>query len=247
MKPTKPTLWPTPTPARGVWRVRLAWTQTYVLADGADFMLVDSGLRGERARLLAALEEQNLTRCRGLLLTHGHCDHAGNAAFLQQHFGAPVWAHQKEAPFLETRRTYAPRGFRGLTPQGAMFAGGEFVFPVARLGLDGYLHEGEEIETPAGNWRVLHTPGHTQGHISFWRESDGALLSGDALLNIIPFTSRNGVSIPAPLFNWNNAAVFKSARRLATLEPRVLLPGHGPPMAERTAEQIHRYIATLRF
>ncbi len=236
-----------PTPARGVWRIRLAWTQAHVLADGNAFMIVDSGTYWERWQLLGALKESRFTNCCGILLTHGHCDHAGNAAFLKKHFAAAVFAHEKEAPFLETRRTYVPRGLRAVCPQGAMFAGGELVYPVPRFSLDRYLHEGDEIETPAGNWRVLHTPGHTQGHISFWRESDGALLSGDALLNIVPFTQRNGISIPAPLFNASDAQVFKSARRLATYEPRVLLPGHGPPVAEQTAARIHQYIATLRF
>lgn len=236
-----------PTAAKGVWRIRLAWTQAYVLANGADFMMVDSGTYWERWQLLGELKKGGFTRCRGILLTHGHCDHAGNAAFLKSHFDAPVWAHEIEAPFLETHLTYAPRGFRGVCPQGAMFVGGELVYPVPRLALENYLHEGDEIETPAGTWRVLHTPGHTKGHISYFRESDGVLISGDALLNIIPFTQRNGLSIPAPLFNWNDARVFKSARRLTELNANMLLPGHGPPVTEQTADRIHQYIKTLRY
>jgi glyoxylase-like metal-dependent hydrolase (beta-lactamase superfamily II) len=210
-------------------------------------MLVDTGLCWERFQLQPELEAKHPMGCAGILLTHGHCDHAGNAAWAKRHWKAPCFAHESEASFLETRRTYVPTGGRALSLKGAMFAGGEWVYPVERFTLDGYLREGDALETPAGRWRVLHTPGHTPGHISFFREADGALLSGDALLNIIPFQGRNGLSIPAPLFNSNTAQVFQSARRLVALKPRILLPGHGPPIANQTAARLQNYVATLRF
>jgi glyoxylase-like metal-dependent hydrolase (beta-lactamase superfamily II) len=236
-----------PTPASGVWRLRLGWTQLYVLRNGTNFMLVDTGLCWERSSLKAALKEHNLTRCQGIVLTHGHCDHAGNAAWAKKHYKAPCFAHKEEAPFLETQRTYVPKGIRAVSAKGVMFAGGEWVYPVQRFNLDGYLQEDDEIATPAGVWRVIHTPGHTLGHISFFRESDGALLSGDALLNIVPFRQRNALSIPAPLFNSCTPQVFASARRLVALEPQIFLPGHGPPIGSHTAARLRNYAATLRF
>lgn len=210
-------------------------------------MLLDTGLYWERSQLQTALKGQNLTRCHGILLTHGHCDHAGNAAWAKKHYNTFCFAHGSEAPFLETRRTYVPKGTRAFALKGVMFAGGEWVYPVPRFKLDGYFNDGDKVETPAGVWRVIHTPGHTPGHVSYFRESDGALLSGDALLNIIPFQQRSGLNIPAPLFNSNNAEVFKSARRLAALEPQTLLPGHGPPLANETAMRLRNYVNTLRF
>jgi glyoxylase-like metal-dependent hydrolase (beta-lactamase superfamily II) len=236
-----------PTPASGVWRLRLAWTQVYVLTDGREFMLVDTGLCYERRQLQAALKERKISRCAGVLLTHGHCDHAGNAAWAKGQWDAPCFAHKNEAPFLETHRTYVPEGRRACSLKGVMFASGEWVYPVQRFKLDGYLQDGGEIETPAGLWRVFHTPGHTPGHISLFREADGALLSGDALLNIIPFQQRTGLSIPAPLFNSHTPQVFQSARRLATLQSRILLPGHGPPVESHLAACLRNYIRTLRF
>ncbi|MDQ3814761.1 MAG: MBL fold metallo-hydrolase, partial [Armatimonadota bacterium] len=148
--------------APGVWSVVLPWTRAYILSDGVDFTLVDSGTRWDRRRLLAACAALRLvrSRCRSVLLTHGHCDHAGNAAFFAEHYGAKIHAHAEERAFLETRRTYVPRGWRALRTQGAMFACGEVFYPVRRRSLGAVLTEGDLVETPAGTWRVVHTPGH---------------------------------------------------------------------------------------
>lgn len=230
-----------------VWQIRLAWTQAYVLSDGTHFTLVDTGTRWDRDRLLGSLAAMNLNvgDCQSIVLTHGHCDHAGNAAFIAEQSDAKCYAHADEAPFLERRRTYVRRGLRALTPQGAMFAGGEVVFPVRRFKLNGLLREGDCVETPAGTWRVHHTPGHTPGHISFLREGDNVLLSGDALLTIMPFSSQQGLSLPVALYNWDNSLVRQSARRIAALAPRILLPGHGRPLTEQTAERIKDFTSTL--
>ncbi len=233
--------------ASGIWQIRLAWTQVYVLSDGTHFSLVDTGTRWDRQRLLKALAALNLKvkNCQSILLTHGHCDHAGNAAFLVEQSGATCYAHVDEAPFLETRRTYVRPGLRTFTPQGLMFAGGEVVFPVRRHRIGALLRDGDGVETPAGAWRVHHTPGHTPGHLSLFRESDGVLLSGDALLTVVPFSSRQGLSLPVALYNWDSSVVPASARKLAALAPCVLLPGHGRPLTEQTAERISTFISTL--
>ncbi len=241
--------------AEGVFRMRLAWTQVYVLTDNSstgsgDFALCDTGTRSDRMALLAALRSLGLDakRCRAVLLTHGHCDHAGNAAFFAAR-GAVLMAHEDERRFLETCRTYVARGWRALSPvgmaQSLMFVLGELLYPVRRHRLDRALRDGERVMTPAGEWRVVHTPGHTPGHIAFWRESDGTLLSGDALLTVKPFVRRDELAVPPAIFNADTQRVPASARRLSSLEPRTLLPGHGKPLREDTAAQITAFVAAL--
>jgi glyoxylase-like metal-dependent hydrolase (beta-lactamase superfamily II) len=231
--------------APGVWRVLLSWTLAYILSDGNDFALVDTGTRWDRPRLMEALATLNLdtTRCRSVLLTHGHCDHAGNAAFFAEQFGAKLHAHMDERPFVARRRTYVPRGARGLSPRGLMFALGEIFYPVRRRKIDVVLRDGDVVETPAGSWRVVHTPGHTPGHVSYFRESDATLLSGDALLNIVPFRRVDGLALPPSIFNTDTALVHRSAHRVAELAPRVLLPGHGRPLRDDTAARINAFVA----
>jgi glyoxylase-like metal-dependent hydrolase (beta-lactamase superfamily II) len=232
--------------APGVWRVLLSWTLAYILTNGSEFALVDTGTRWDRHRLLDACARLNLdlARCRGVLLTHGHCDHDGNAAFFADKFGALLHAHADECPFVAGRRTYVPRGVRALGPRGVMFALGEIFYPVRRRRVDVVLVEGDVVETPAGSWRVVHTPGHTPGHVSYFRESDGILLSGDALLNIIPFRRVDGLALPPAIFNSDTALARRSVRRVAELSPRVLLPGHGRPLREDTAARIAAFVTS---
>lgn len=235
--------------AVGVFRVPLGWTQLYILVEGREFSLVDSGTRSDRAAVLGALRRLNLNSrcCRQILLTHAHCDHAGNAAFFAAR-GAQVCCHVEERPFIETMRLYGPRGRRLLTPPGfaqaAMFALGEVLYPVRRVTVARSLHDGDTVQTPAGAWRAVHTPGHTRGHVAFFRERDGVLLSGDALLNVVPFLRREALAVPPWIFNWDTPRARQSARRLGALSPRLLLSGHGRPLDDAT-DAIARFVARL--
>lgn len=232
----------------GVWRIVLAWTCVYVLSDGRDFSLLDTGTIRDRSRLLAALGALSLdpAHCRSVLLTHGHCDHAGNAAYFAETHGAKVHAHHAERQFLETRRTYVPRDIRALGPQGWMYALGEVCFPVRRRLLDAALQEADMVDTPAGQWRVVHTPGHTPGHTCYYREADGVLLAGDALLTIVPFILTEALAVPTWIFNTDTCLARQSVRRIRDLQPRALLPGHGRPLVENTAARIAEFADSLR-
>lgn len=228
----------------GVWQVRLPWVVAYILTNGKEWTLVDSGTRGDRIRLLQAVRALKLMPhdCHSVLLTHGHCDHSGNAAFFAARYKAPLHAHAEERIYIETPRTYIPRGPRAISRQGTMFALGEVFWPVKRRALDIVLQDGDVVQTPAGNWRVLHTPGHTPGHISYFREHDGVLLSGDAIINVVPFKRTEGLTLPLPIFSVDVEQAHQSARRLIGLTPRVLLPGHGRPILENTAAQLQELV-----
>jgi len=231
--------------APGIWQVRLPWVVAYILTDGKTWSLVDSGIRWDRPRLLQAVASLNLrpADCHSVLLTHGHCDHAGNAAYFADTFNAPLHAHADECIYIQTRRTYVPRGWRALSKQGVMFALGELFWPVRRRRVDVLLHDGDCVETPAGTLKVLHTPGHTPGHISFYRECDKVLLSGDAIINVIPFKRVEGLTLPLPIFSGDTELARRSAMRLAELEPEVLLPGHGRVIRENTAGRLKELVS----
>src|SRR5207248_7497570 len=105
-------------------------------------------------------------RIGSVILTHGHCDHAGNAAYFADAHGAKIVAHREEAAFVSTRRTYVPRGIGALGPKGWVFATGELAYPVKRRPVDTTVEDGDRIPSPIGDLRIVHTPGHTAGHIS---------------------------------------------------------------------------------
>lgn len=231
----------------GVFRVALPASNAWLLVKDSDAILIDNGTRRDRWRLLSLFKREysgNL-KLHSILQTHGHCDHAGNMAFLATRFGARIHAHAAEVPFLATRRTYVPRGRRALSGSGLLFALGEVYWPVKRHAVDVVLHEGDHIETPLGLLTVVSTPGHTPGHISFFQEREGWLFSGDALLNIIPWVRRTGLSLPMPIFTSDMQAAHRSVRKLAELEPSALLAGHGYPHMDGTAAALKEFVKRL--
>ncbi len=101
-------------------------------------------------------------------------------------------------------------------------------------------------------WRWLHTPGHTPGHVSLWRESDGVLLAADAFatMNLDSWTAylsrEREFSRPSPpfTFDWNIARV--SIEKLTDLEPRVVAAGHGLAMSgEQVAYRLREFTASF--
>ena len=88
------------------------------------------------------------------------------------------------------------------------------------------LREGDEV----AGFAVLETPGHTPGHVAYWRESDRTLIAGDVFFNLNPLTGRPGLHPPPDAFNDDTARNRESMRRLAELRPEVVVFGHGPPL-----------------
>jgi glyoxylase-like metal-dependent hydrolase (beta-lactamase superfamily II) len=224
----------------GVTLVSLPWVNAWLLHGNGEAVLIDTGTRWDRKRLLSVLPPG--LQLTSILLTHAHCDHAGNAAFLADRLGARLIAHREEVVFMETRRTYVPRGARGLSLKGLLFAAGEVVFPVQRRKVDIIVQEGDRIETPIGPLTALHTPGHTPGHVSYFHEGEGWFFSGDALINVIPWIRKTGLCLPVPIFTSDIQAGHHSARKIADLGPNALLAGHGWPLLENTAQTIRTFI-----
>jgi glyoxylase-like metal-dependent hydrolase (beta-lactamase superfamily II) len=103
---------------------------------------------------------------------------------------------------------------------------------------------GEGDELTAG-FTVLDTPGHSPGHVSFWRESDGVLICGDVFFNMNILTTVPGLRQPPGPFTIDPPLNRASERRLAALEPKVAGFGHGPVLTDDTAGKITGFVATL--
>src|ERR1044071_6652614 len=96
----------------GISLIDLPWTNVWLLQNGTRAAVIDTGPCHDRSSVLADLSHAlpEGYRLSDVILTHGHCDHAGNAAFLCEEFGARLTAGMKEEPFIATRRTYIPEG-----------------------------------------------------------------------------------------------------------------------------------------
>ncbi len=175
-----------------------------------------------------------------IVLTHGHFDHVGAAHELAETWGVPVYAHPLEFPYLTGEQEYPAPDWKaggGVMPLlSPTLPRGPVDFGSRLRALPG---EGESlslVEMP--RWTLIHTPGHTPGHVSFFRKSDGTLLVGDAFCTTKPesFFAAN-ITQPAELHgppsyftsDWGAAQV--SVRKLAALAPKTVAPGHGKPLA----------------
>jgi glyoxylase-like metal-dependent hydrolase (beta-lactamase superfamily II) len=84
-------------------------------------------------------------------------------------------------------------------------------------------------------FRVIHAPGHSPGEVIYFRESDRVAICGDVIRSMSYATLRPRILEPPDAFNDDTAQNRESIRKLAELEPAVILPGHGPAVTDRAA------------
>jgi glyoxylase-like metal-dependent hydrolase (beta-lactamase superfamily II) len=235
--------------AKSVYMLSLAWSNVYILKEGQNVALIDTGLQKDRPAILRGLAELGVSEKQvgAVYLTHAHTDHGGNAAYFARQ-GARLHVHEAEAPYIGVpRRTYLLPGWRGWT-RPFMTIGfwvGEWLYAVERYNPDVVLTEDMMLDAPGGALRVVFSPGHSPGHAAYFRESDGTLFSGDSILTLIPISRANALSLPLHVFSTDWAQTKQSARRVAALGPRALLAGHGWPLTENTADRVSAWAETL--
>ena len=206
-------------------------------AGDRSWVLIDAGLKGSADAIARAAEERFGAGARpsAIVLTHGHFDHVGALRELAQRWDVPVYAHELELPYLTGRSAYPP-------PDPTV--GGGAMAALSRFYPRGPIFLGERAQPlPAdgavpgmSGWRWVHTPGHTAGHVSLFRDEDRALIAGDAVITtkqesaFAVLTQRPEVHGPPAYYTQDWRASRESVERLAALEPAVLVTGHGRPM-----------------
>jgi glyoxylase-like metal-dependent hydrolase (beta-lactamase superfamily II) len=198
-------------------------------------VLVDTGLRTSAGKIKEALGDRTL---KAIALTHAHGDHGGSARKLAKELGLPVWIGAADREAAETGKVVAKSPYN--KPGLSLIAGAMGNMPSVSIARD--LREGDEL---TAGFTVLDTPGHSPGHVSFWRESDRVLICGDVFFNMNLLTTVPGLRQPPGPLTVDPALNRKSERRLAALEPAVAGFGHGPVIEGDAAEQIARLVATL--
>jgi glyoxylase-like metal-dependent hydrolase (beta-lactamase superfamily II) len=216
----------------------------FVGEDASRWILVDSGMHGYFDTIMKAAESKFGAGAAPLyiVLTHGHFDHAGSAAALAKRWRVPIYAHKLEIPFLTGKSDYPPPD---PTVGGAMSLLGRF-FPNRKINLNGLVKELGDSLPKFEEWQVHFTPGHTPGHISFFRPKDRTLIAGDAFTTVdldsfsAMATKKQEVSRPPAYFTCDWELAHRSVENLADLAPRVLAAGHGLPMSGAEAgEQLN--------
>lgn len=182
----------------------------YVIGD----VLIDAGTVFDRGRILTQLRGHAIS---AHALTHAHLDHYGASRAITTTLGVPMWCGANDVACVEAGTMMGPLGR---------------AIPAApSVHVDRALSEGDEV----AGFVVLDTPGHSPGHVSFWRESDRTLLCGDVLWGWNPFLMRGDMREPPRLVNPDHEQNRRSARRLAELQPALVCFGHGLPCRDTAA------------
>jgi glyoxylase-like metal-dependent hydrolase (beta-lactamase superfamily II) len=217
--------------------MRCMMVNVIAIGNRSRWLLVDTALPGYGPAIRRAVEARFGAGARpaAIVLTHGHFDHVGSIEDLLSSWDVPVYAHTLEMPYLTGRSPYPPpdplvgRGSMALLsrlyPRGPIDLGGR----VRALPSDGTVPD-------AAGWRWIHTPGHTPGHVSLFREQDRCLVSGDALITTkqesmaAVMTQRCELHGPPAYYTPDWTSARDSVRRLAALAPSTIVGGHGQPM-----------------
>ncbi len=191
----------------------------HLLVEGDQCALVDTGLTPlirlglKRQMRLLGLRPQAL---KAVFLTHGHLDHTGNADWIQRWSGAPVYVHGEDRLHLEG--TFPYRGMSRVC--GGLEGAGRMLFRFRPPEWVQFFADDDMLPVLSG-WRVVHLPGHTDGHCGFYCEKTRLLLSGDL------FASYWSITHPPPgILNTSPQKLAASFRRVAALNPEFIIPNH---------------------
>jgi len=201
------------------------------------WVLVDAGLGGTAALIEAAAAARfgQGAPPSAIVLTHGHFDHVGALAALAGRWGVPIYAHALELPYLNGRKAYPPPD---PSVGGGLLARIAALYPRGPVDVRPHLRALPDDGRVPGmpGWRWIHTPGHAPGHVSFWRDADGALIAGDAFITTAQesayavLTQAPELHGPPMYFTPDWQAAAASVRRLAALAPELVVTGHGRAM-----------------
>ncbi|CAD2081634.1 MBL fold metallo-hydrolase [Jeotgalicoccus coquinae] len=205
--------------------------------DDNQFVLIDAGMPKSSEKIIEAAKERfgENSRPKAIILIHGHFDHVGAVIELAEYWDVPVYAHKLELPYLNGMEDYqAPDP----SVDGGMVAKMSPVFPKKGIDITARLHElpadGSVPYMPDFEW--IHTPGHTKGHVSLYRNKDKALIAGDAFVTVKQdslynvMTQEKNIYGPPSYFTPDWEAAKASVEKLASVSPEAAITGHGQPM-----------------
>jgi glyoxylase-like metal-dependent hydrolase (beta-lactamase superfamily II) len=221
--------------AKGIHRIEDAHTNWYIVEDGDLLTVVDAGLPGSWTSLQSALDRtgHSLAAIEAIVLTHAHVDHIGFAERARRELGVPVFVHQDDLRLA--RRPFRYKHERSPLPylrNPKLWAvAGSFLAKGALLtrSVTGAIAYSEGVLSVPGSPRIVGTPGHTHGHCSLFFEDRDAVIAGDAIVTLDPYTGRVGPRLPSRAGTADSRRALASLDALGSLSATTVLTGHGEP------------------
>lgn len=232
--------------ATALIHIPLGLPNAYMIGTRRGWYLVDTGTEGNAESIIERAEKNfGHQPPEAILLTHGHFDHSGNAAELSDYWDAQVFAHELELPFLTGKDKYPP-------PDPTV--GGFMGFMIRFFPNKAYDLEDRVDAFPRNllsGWDIVETPGHSPGHVSFFRHEDRVLLAGDAITTVkqcsllAMLSQQQHVCLPPEYYTCDWQSARESVEKVAALQPELIAAGHGRPMrGQETLRQLEELAAT---
>ncbi len=223
--------------APGLCGLRIMLVNVYAIFVDEGWLLIDAGLPMSHGQIHRWGESKFPKRKPlAVLLTHWHFDHVGALPNLFKFWDVAVFAHKSEFPYLQGKAQYPP-------PDATV--GGGLMSVLAPFYPRGPIDLGNRLQALPDDgslpyvcdWRWLHTPGHTDGHVSFYRHSDRTLVVGDAFCttrqeSVLSVAAQTPELHGPPAYytsNWDAAKA--SVEKLSALKPNTVAAGHGSPIS----------------
>jgi glyoxylase-like metal-dependent hydrolase (beta-lactamase superfamily II) len=208
-----------------IYQISLGSVNTFIIEDKG-LTLIDTGSKNSADKIFRSIEKsgKNPLDIKQIILTHCHPDHAGSVAEIQKRLQIPVWAHVEDASLIE--KGIALRTPMHLTP-GAInwLINTIFIKPagstIEAVKVEETLNDRDLIPF-AGGVQVIHTPGHSAGHIALLVKEEGLLIAGDLCAHM------GGLGLST--VNENMALSVESILKAASFNFDKALFGHGSPL-----------------
>lgn len=203
----------------------------------SEYIVIDAGVPGGSTDIVQAAEAiYGHKNPKAIVLTHGHFDHVGSIIELIDRWQVDVYAHSFELPYLIGKKDY-PQPDPSV--EGGLLAKISSLFPNESIQIQGHVFPLNEDGTIpfVHDFKWIHTPGHSPGHISLFRERDKCLIVGDAFTTVRQdklydtLFQKEEISGPPRYFTTDWDQALRSIIELQKLDPDVAITGHGVPIS----------------
>ncbi|MFK0001703.1 MBL fold metallo-hydrolase [Paenarthrobacter sp. NPDC090520] len=233
-------------PAPGIHFVEGPASNWIIVRDASGFIMIDGGYPADRDAVLDSIRQLGLepAEAKAMLLTHGHVDHTGSAAYFSRTFGTPILCSPEELAHVQGKekhqvtigqvlaRIWRPKVFRWMV---------HVIKAKALQAEPATLAEAwteQKLANLPGRPEAIAAPGHTPGNVALLLPGAGAIAVGDTFVSGHPLSSKPGPQMLQRMFHSDPEAALEATRRLGDLQATLILPGHGPVLRLSLADAV---------
>ncbi|WP_159697702.1 MBL fold metallo-hydrolase [Arthrobacter sp. 18067] len=232
--------------APGVFFVEGPASNWLIVRDDSGFILIDGGYPADRDLVLESVRGLGLdpAAAKAMLITHGHVDHTGSAAYFSRTFGTPILCSPEELAHVQGKekhqvtfgqvlvRAWRPKVFRWMLH--VIKAKALQAEPATRA--EAWTQE--KLQGLPGKPEAILLPGHTPGNVALLLPTARAIAVGDSFVSGHPISPMSGPQMLHRMYHSDPAAALGATHRLDDVDASVVLPGHGPALNMPLAEAL---------